>query len=240
MIADKSLCLSTYDRICIGKSYCRDRLEAANPPAATTSSMSSLALTITSPRLSVLPALVYFPIIASTSFSTTATPTEPDTPALFPPPRPMIKKIHVLFGICAYSKAAGCKDHCAVRSTCSISDPRALTAFKNTSTCTEPPAPTLLVLPAAPPLASRLCSIFCSYIHSAGESIISCSHFCYGLTLNYIHCRAYCYCHAICSCCCCAVLRSRLRWFSLASALTVRFLAVMFAAFTDALTVSLH
>ena len=107
---------------------------------------------------------------------------------------------------------------------------RALTVFKNTSTCTEPPAPTLLVLPAAPPLASRLCGIFCSYIHSAGESIISCSHFCYGLTLNYIHCRAYCYCHAICSCCCCAVLRSQLRWFSLASALTVRFLAVMFAA----------
>ena len=113
--------------------------------------MSSLALTVTSPRLPVLPTLVYFPIIASTSFSTTATPTEPDTPALFPPPRPMIKRYMSSLESALTVSPPGAR--ITAQSEASVPSPiRALTVFKNTSTCTEPPAPALLVLPAAPPL----------------------------------------------------------------------------------------
>ena len=93
--------------------------------------------------------------MASTSFSTTATPTEPDAPAVLPPASPITKRYIFSLESALTVSPPGAR----ITAQSELFVPfsiRALTVFKNTSTCTEPPAPTLLLLPAAPPLTMTI------------------------------------------------------------------------------------
>ena len=119
----------------------------ATPPAASTAWMSSCAFTPTLPSAST-PA--WLPIMACTSFFTTATDTAPPTPVVPPPPKPTVTEVRS-----SEAEASMTTSFFALTCVTAPSAMPAVTVFAITSVSSAAPTP-VVPPPAPPPVIARI------------------------------------------------------------------------------------